>query len=89
MVPGRVSMLITRGDGLVSGQQAAQIAGVSYSTWRSWVFRGHVRACGLDERGYRLYHPDDAAAAEKRVRDNGLRTSGVDPRTLRRRSRAA
>ena len=81
-------MLITRGDGLVSGQQAAQIVHVSASTWRSWVFRGHVKAVGLDEHNRPLYDPDDAAATEKAVRANGLRTSGIDPRRLRMRQAA-
>lgn len=79
-----MSLLITRGDGLVSTVQAAQMVRIKSATIRKWVQRGHLQPRGLDERGHPLYHPDDVAAAEKRVRDNGLRTSGVDPRTLRR-----
>lgn len=77
-------MLITRGDGLVTTAQAAAIVRVDPATIRQWRHRKHLRPRGLDERGNPLYHPDDVAAAEKRVRANGLRTSGVDPRTLRR-----
>ena len=57
---------------------------ISPATIRTWVARGHLEPRGLDERGRPLYHPDDVALADKRVRDNGLRTSGIDPRTLRR-----
>ncbi len=77
---GQVSMLITRGDGLVTTSQAATLARRSPGTIRCWVSRGHLKARGLSERGHPLYHPDDVAAAEKTVRENGLRTSGVDPR---------
>ena len=80
-------MLITRGDGLVTSVQAGQIVRVKPATIRKWVERGHLKPRGLDERGHPLYHPDDVAAAEKKVRDNGLRSSGVDPRTLRQLSR--
>jgi DNA-binding transcriptional MerR regulator len=81
---GRVSMLITRGDGLVTTGQAAQIARRKPSTIRSWVSRGHLAARGLSEQGHPLYHPDDVARAEKRVRENGLRASGIDPRAAAR-----
>ena len=77
-------MLITRGDGLVTTPQAAAMVRRKPATIRSWVFRRHLAQRGLDEHGQPLYHPDDVAAAEKLVRANGLRTSGVDPRTQRR-----
>jgi DNA-binding transcriptional MerR regulator len=77
-------MLITRGDGLVNTEQAAQIARRKPATIRSWRHRGWLTRRGLDENGRPLYHPDDVAAAEKRVRENGLRTSGIDPRAARR-----
>lgn len=76
-------MLITRADGYVTGPQAAQMAGVDPATIRQWRRRGHLKPRGLDEHGHPLYHPDDVAHADKRVRDNGLRQSGIDPRTLR------
>lgn len=79
-------MLITRGDGYVTTPQAAQMVRVSPATIRKWVERGYLKPRGLSERGHPLYHPDDVALADKRVRDNGLRTSGIDPRTLRRRA---
>ena len=81
---GQVSLLITRGDGLISTAQAAQMVRVDAATIRKWRQRGHLAARGLDERGRPLYHPDDVAVADKRVRQNGLRASGIDPRTLRR-----
>lgn len=77
-------MLITRGDGYVTVAQAAQMVRRKPATIRSWVNRGHLAKCGLDEHDRSLFRPDDVAAAEKTVRANGLRTSGVDPRTLRR-----
>jgi len=79
---GQVSVLITRGDGLVTTEQAAQLARRKPATIRSWRHRGWLPRRGLDERGRPLYHPDDVAAAEKRVRENGLRTSGIDPRAI-------
>lgn len=84
-------MLITRGDGLVTTAQAAQIARVSPVTIRSWVRRDRLSPRGLDDRGHPLYDPDDVAEAEKTVRENGLRTSGgrLDPRAQRKAVRAA
>lgn len=84
-----MTLLITRGDGYVTTAQAAQMVHVSPATIRSWVLRGHLAKRGLDEHGHALYAPDDVAAAEKRVRDNGLRTSGIDPRRQRRAMRQA
>ena len=85
-----MTLLITRGDGYVTTAQAGEMVHGSPATIRSWVLRGHLAKRGLDEHGHALYAPDDVAAAEKRVRDNGLRTSGIDPRRLRRAiSRAA
>ena len=76
----------TRGDGLLTTTQAAQMVGRSPSTIRTWVARGHLAARGLCERGRPLYDRTEVRAAERTVRDNGLRTSGIDPR---RKSRAA
>lgn len=80
-------MFITRGDGYVSTADAAEIAQVKPATIRKWRERGHLAPRGLDERGHPLYAPADVIAAEKRVYDNGMRASGVDPRRLRRRGR--
>jgi hypothetical protein len=77
-------VLPTRGDGLLSTPQAARLVGVSPSTFRVWRYRGHVTPTGLDERGRPLYSREEARAGERRVRENGLRVSRVDPRRLRR-----
>jgi len=79
-----VSVLITRWDGLLPTADAAALVGVKPGTIRVWVHRGYLEARGLDERGHPLYREEDVVAAEKRVRDNGLRTSGIDPRRTRR-----
>lgn len=78
----------TRGDGLLSTALAGQMVGVSPATIRSWRHRGWLSPQGLDERGRPLYARAAVRAAERRVRENGLRTSGIDPRALRRRSAA-
>lgn len=80
---GQVTLFITRGDGYVNTAGAAEIVRVKPATIRKWVQRGHLSPRGLDERGNPLYTPSDVTAAEKRVRANGLRTSGVDPRRQR------
>ena len=82
-------MLITRGDGLVTTAQAAAIVRAEPWLIRQWKRRGHLAPRGLDEHGRPLYHPDDVSDAEKRVRANGLRTSGIDPRRQRRAMRQA
>jgi len=84
-----IPLLPTRGDGLLTTPQAAKLVGVSPSTYRSWRQRGHVKPDGLDERGRPLYRKQTARAAERTVRENGLRISGVDPRQLRHAGRAA
>jgi hypothetical protein len=53
------------------------------NTIYSWRKRGHLVAQGLDERGYPLHTREAVRAAEKRVRENGLQSSGIDPRQLR------
>ena len=45
---------------------------------------GYLVAQGLDERGYPLHTPQAVRDAERRVREQGLQASGVDPRQLRR-----
>jgi DNA-binding transcriptional MerR regulator len=81
-------MVPTRGDGLLSTAQAARVAGCAPGTIRCWASRGELKAAGLDERGRPLYTRAAVIAEELRVRQNGLRVSGIDPRTLRH-SRAA
>jgi hypothetical protein len=44
---------------------------------------GYLAAQGYDERGYPLHSREAVRAAEKRVRDNGIAASGIDPRRLR------
>lgn len=82
-------MLITRGDGYVTTAQLAAFLGVDPHLIRQWKRRGHIKPRGLDEHGHLLWDPDDGARADKQVRDNGLRTSGIDPRALRQRKAAA
>jgi hypothetical protein len=82
-------MLTTRGDGLLSTAQSAQLVGVEPATIRSWRHRGWLARQGLDERGYPLHTRAAVRAAEKLVRENGLRTPVGDPRRLRGRARAS
>lgn len=80
-------MLPTRGDGLLPTAEAGRMVGVTPATIRKWRQRGHITPDGLDERNRPLYRRETVRAAERKVRENGLRVSGVDPRSLR--SRAA
>ena len=73
-----------RGDGLLPTPQAALMVGVSPITIRSWRHRGHLEPQGLDEHGRPLYTRQAVREAERTVRQNGLRASGIDPRQLRR-----
>ena len=84
-----VIVFITRGDGYVTTAQAAEIARVGEGTIRQWKLRGHLEPAGLDERGRPLYDPDAVIRAEKRVRDNGIRSNGTDPRFTRKNGLAA
>jgi DNA-binding transcriptional MerR regulator len=72
-----------RGDGLLTTSEAARLAGVSVNTIYSWRNRGHLAPQGLDERNRPLHTREAVRAAERRVRDNGLAASGIDPRKLR------
>lgn len=72
-----------RGDGLLTTAEAGRLIGVSPATIRSWRNRGHLVAQGLDERNRPLHTREAVRAAERRVRENGLATSGIDPRQLR------
>lgn len=58
--------------------------GVRPETIRQWRRRGWLVTQGLDERGYPLHTPEAVRAAERGVRENGTRASGIDPRVLRR-----
>lgn len=75
-----------RGDGLLTTPEAARLVGVSAATIRSWRNRGWLEPQGLDERGRPLHTPEAVRAAERQVRGNGLRASGIDPRHLRQRA---
>lgn len=76
-------MLPTRGDGFLTTVQAARLVGVKPVTIRQWRARGWLAPQGLDERGYPLHSPEALRAAEKRVRENGIEKTGIDPRQLR------
>jgi DNA-binding transcriptional MerR regulator len=83
-------MRLTRGDGFLSTPEAARFIGVSPSTIRKWRERGWLETQGLDERGRPLHTREALRAADQRVRDNGIKASGIDPRRLRQhRSQAA
>jgi len=87
--PGAVVMRPGRGDGLLTTPEAARLVGVKPVTVRQWRARGWLVPQGLDERGYPLHTREAVRAAEKRVRENGLQASGIDPRQLRGRPLAA
>jgi DNA-binding transcriptional MerR regulator len=84
LCPGQVSVRPGRGDGYITTPEAARLVGVSPATIRSWRNRGYLAAQGLDERGRPLHSREAVRAAERRVRENGLKASGIDPRQLRR-----
>jgi uncharacterized protein YjcR len=86
-MPGAVSVIATRGDGMLSTAQSAQLVGVSPATIRSWRTRGWLERQGLDERGWPLHTREAVRAADRQVRQNGLNTPVGDPRR-RRRARA-
>jgi hypothetical protein len=77
------SMTPGRGDGYLSTPEVARMLGVKPSLVRKWRQRGHIVPDGLDEAGRPLYSRETARRADRLVRENGLRTSGVDPRVLR------
>ena len=72
-----------RGDGFITTRDAARLVGASPVTIRQWRRRGWLAPQGLDERGHPLHTREAVRAAERRVRENGLRESGIDPRQLR------
>jgi len=73
----------TRGDGMLRTPDAARLVGVKPATVRDWRRKGWLEPQGLDERGWPLHTPTAIRAAERIARENGLRTSGIDPRQLR------
>ncbi len=56
---------------------SAGAAAVTPATIRQWRRRGHLRQCGLDERGRPLYSHPDLARAERVTRDRALRLVGI------------
>ena len=72
-----------RGDGFLTTAESAHLVGVKPVTIRRWRMLGYIVAQGLDERGYPLHSREAVRAAERRVRENGLAASGIDPRRLR------
>jgi len=83
LVSGVVIMRPGRGDGYLTTAEAARLAGVSVNTIYTWRNRGYLVAQGLSERGYPLHTREAVRAAERRVRENGIQASGIDPRQLR------
>ena len=81
-----VIMRPCRGDRFITTAEAARMVGVSKATIRKWRSRGWLTAQGLDERNRPLHTREAVRAAERRVRENGLRESGIDPRQLRHRA---
>lgn len=82
-------MLVTRGDGLLTTEQAARLVGAAPATIRTWKRRGQLRPAGLSERGWPLYERTAVIAAEKKITDNWLATKNRNPRQVRGRNRAA
>lgn len=76
-------MLPCRGDGFYPTPEAAKLLGVKPSLIRKWRQRGWLGTQGLDERGRPMHTREALVAADKLVRENGLKTSGIDPRRLR------
>lgn len=77
------ALIPSRGDGFLTTAEAAQVVGVKPETIRQWRRRGWLAAQGLDERGYPLHTPEALRAAERRVIENGIKATGIDPRRLR------
>lgn len=86
-VQGQVIVQPAHPSGFLSTAEAAQVAGVRPVTIRLWRKRGWLAAQGLSERGYPMHTREAVLAAERKVRENGLGASGVDPRRQRGRAR--
>lgn len=74
----------TRGDGYLNTAQSAQLVDRKPCTIRKWRERGWLAPQGLDEQGRPLHTREAVRAADRLVRENALRTSGLDPRRKRR-----
>ena len=83
---GQVAMLPAHPSGLMSTVESAAFAGVKPVTIRQWRRRGWLAPQGLDERGYPMHSREAVRTAEQLVRENGLGTSGIDPRQQRKRA---
>jgi hypothetical protein len=74
--PRGVNVQVTRDDGLITVDQAAQLARVRPATIKVWVHRGHLAVAGIGDRTapsgrvYRvsLYRPLDVLRAEQKTR---------------------
>lgn len=86
--PGVLVPLATQGDVLLTTAEAARLVRVDASTISKWRQRGHIHPDGLDERHRPLYRSETVVAAELRVRQRGLETTGIDPRRLRKHAAA-
>jgi len=78
-------MIPSRDDGFLTTPEAARLVGVQPVTIRKWRRLGRITEQGLDEKGYPLYTPGAVREAERKVRQNGIAASGIDPRQLRKR----
>lgn len=69
-------MQVTREDGLIYAEQAAELARVRIKTIQAWVDRGHLARAGYGDRTGRngrvyrvsLFRPVDVVRAEKATR---------------------
>lgn len=77
-------MIPSRADGFLTTPEAARLVGVQPVTIRKWRRLGRIVEQGRDEKGYPLYTPQAVRDAEREVRENGIKSSGIDPRQLRR-----
>lgn len=68
---------------MLTTAEAATLVGGTPEMIRKWRQRGWLRVQGLDERDRPLHTAAAVRDAERLVRENGLRTSGIDPRRQR------
>lgn len=69
-------MQVTRADGLIDAEQAAELARVRPITIHQWVARGHLEKAGIGERRGKtgriykisLFRPEDVRRTEARLR---------------------